>query len=116
MRCAFDFAVFHSFSVELRLDAGLSGVDRPRACPLATNGDESMATFSSAKTIHESADVVRVAAFFPSPQVVEREEPTEVDWEAALPPRGRWPAYLGDLYADNPTVLSVRERGQKPKR
>ena len=29
----------------------------------ATDGDESMATFSSAKTIHESAGVVRVAAF-----------------------------------------------------
>ena len=37
MRHAFSFAVFHSFSVELRLDAGLSGVDRPRACPLATS-------------------------------------------------------------------------------
>ena len=37
MRRAFGFAVFHSFSVELRLDAGLSGVDRPRACPLATS-------------------------------------------------------------------------------
>ena len=38
----------------------------------------------------------------PSPPVVEREDPTEVDWEAALPPRDRWPADLGDLYADNP--------------
>ena len=38
MRRAFGFAVFHSFSVELRLDAGLSaGVERPRACPLATS-------------------------------------------------------------------------------
>ena len=58
-----------------------------------------MATFSSAKTIHKSADVVRVAAF-PSPPLVEREDPTEVDWEATLPTR--WPADLGDLYADNP--------------
>ena len=48
------------------------------------HGDESLATFSSAKTIHESADVVRVAAF-PSPPFVEREDPTEVDWEAAMP-------------------------------
>ena len=37
MRRAFGFAVFHSFSVELRLDAGLSGVDRPHAFPLATS-------------------------------------------------------------------------------
>ena len=37
MRRAFGFAVFHSFSVELRLDAGWCGVDRPRACPLATS-------------------------------------------------------------------------------
>ena len=67
----------------------------------ATNGDESMATNSSAKIIHESAEIVRVAAF-PSPPVVEREDPTEVGWEAALPPRDRWPADLDDLYAGNP--------------
>ena len=66
----------------------------------ATNGDESMAAFSSAKTIYEYADVVRVVAASPSPPLVEREDPTEVDWEAALPTR--WPADLGDLYADNP--------------
>ena len=63
------------------------------------HGDESLATFSSAKTIHESADVVRVAAF-PSPPFVEREDPTEVDWEAAMPVQ--WPADLGDLFANNP--------------
>ena len=64
-----------------------------------THGDESLATFSSAKTIHESADVVRVAAF-PSPPFVEREDPTEVDWEAAMPVQ--WPADLDDLFANNP--------------
>ena len=63
------------------------------------HGDESLATFSSAKTIHESADVVRVAAF-PSPPFVEREDPTEVDWEAAMPVQ--WPADLDDLFANNP--------------
>ena len=63
------------------------------------HGDESLATFSSAKTIHESADVVRVAAF-PSPPVVEREDPTEVDWEAAMPVQ--WPADPDDLFANNP--------------
>ena len=63
------------------------------------HGDESLATFSSAKTIHESADVVRVAAF-PSPPFVEREDPTEVDWEAAMP--AQWPADLDDLFANNP--------------
>ena len=65
------------------------------------HGDESMATFPSAKTIHESTDVVRVAAF-PSPPLMEREDPAEVDWEAAQPPRDQWPADLGDLYANNP--------------
>ena len=63
------------------------------------HSDESLATFSSAKTIYESADVVRVAAF-PSPPFVEREDPTEVDWEAAMPVQ--WPADLGDLFANNP--------------
>ena len=63
------------------------------------HGDESLATFSSAKTIHESADVVRVAAFT-SPPFVEQEDPTEVDWEAAMPVQ--WPADLGDLFANNP--------------
>ena len=63
------------------------------------HGDESLATFSSAKTIHESADVVRIAAF-PSPPFVEREDPTEVDWEAAMPVQ--WPADLDDLFANNP--------------
>ena len=63
------------------------------------HGDESLATFSSAKTIYESADVVRVAAF-PSPPFVEREDPTKVDWEAAMPIH--WPADLNDLFANNP--------------
>ena len=63
------------------------------------DGDESLATFSSAKTIHESDDVVRIAAF-PSPPLVERADPTEVDWEAAMPVQ--WPEDLADLFADNP--------------
>ena len=64
------------------------------------DGDESLATFSSAKTIHESDDVVRIAAF-PSPPLVERADPTEVDWEAAMPVQ--WPEDLADLFANNPT-------------
>ena len=64
------------------------------------HGYESLATFSSAKTIHESADVMRVAAF-PSPPFVEREDPTEVDWEAAMPVQ--WPKDLGDFFASNPS-------------
>ena len=42
---------------------------------------------------------MRVAAF-PSPPFVEREDPTEVDWEAATPVQ--WPADLDDLFANNP--------------
>jgi hypothetical protein len=63
--------------------------------------------------LFESAEIVRVAAF-PSPQVVEREDPTEVDWEAALPPRDRWPADLDKTYT--PAILLVRERGLRSKR
>ena len=65
------------------------------------DGDEALATFSSSKTIHESADVVRIAAF-PAPPVIEEDEASPVDWAPALPPRDRWPADLADLHANNP--------------
>ena len=65
------------------------------------DGDEALATFSSSKTIHESADVVRVAAF-PAPPVIEEDEASPVDWAPALPPKDRWPADLADLHANNP--------------
>ena len=65
------------------------------------DGDEALATFSSSKTIHESDDVVRVAAF-PAPPVIEEDEASPVDWAAALPPKDRWPADLADLHANNP--------------
>ena len=48
------------------------------------DGDEALATFSSSKTIHESADVVRIAPF-PAPPVIEAEEASPVDWASALP-------------------------------
>ena len=57
--------------------------------------------FSSSKTIAECDDVVRVAAF-PALPIVEKEEPTEVDWAAATPPPGRWSKDLGDMFANNP--------------
>ena len=65
------------------------------------DGDEALATFSSSKTIHESADVVRIAPF-PAPPVIEEDEASPVDWAPALPPRDRWPADLADLFANNP--------------
>ena len=65
------------------------------------DGDEALATFSSSKTIHESADVVRIAAF-PAPPVIEEDEASPVDWAPALPPKDRWPADLADLHANNP--------------
>ena len=65
------------------------------------NGDEVLATFSSSKVIHESADVVRVSAF-PEPTAIEPDEASSVDWAAALPPSDHWPADLADLFANNP--------------
>ena len=65
------------------------------------DGDEALATFSSSKTIHESTDVVRIAAF-PAPPVIEEDEASPVDWAPALPPKDRWPADLADLHANNP--------------
>ena len=63
--------------------------------------DEALATFSSSKTIHESANVVRVAPF-PAPPIIETEEASTVDWTSALPPEDQWPADLADLYSNNP--------------
>ena len=65
------------------------------------DGDEALATFSSSKTIHESAGVVRIAPF-PAPPAIEEDEASPVDWAPALPPRDRWPADLADLFANNP--------------
>ena len=65
------------------------------------DGDEALATFSSSKTIHESADVVRVAPF-PPPPVIEEDEASPVDWASARPPKEKWPADLADLHANNP--------------
>ena len=70
------------------------------------DGDETLATFSSSKTIHESADVVRIAPF-PAPPVIEEDEASPVDWTSALPPRDRWPADLADLFANNPSGLQT---------
>ena len=70
------------------------------------DGDEALATFSSSKTIHESADVVRIAPF-PAPPVIEEDEASPVDWAPALPPRDRWPADLADLFANNPSGLQT---------
>ena len=66
------------------------------------DGDDALTTFSSSKTIHESADVVRIAPF-PAPPVIDVDEASPVDWAPALPPRDRWPADLADhLFANNP--------------
>ena len=65
------------------------------------DGDEALATFSSSKTIHESAGVVRIASF-PAPPVIEADEASPVDWASALPPRDQWPADLAGLHANNP--------------
>ena len=65
------------------------------------DGGKAMTTFSSSKTIHESADVVRIAPF-PAPPVIEADKASPVDWASALPPRDQWPADLADLHANNP--------------
>ena len=72
------------------------------------DGDEALATFSSSKTIHESADVVRIAPF-PAPPVIEADEASPVDWASALPPREHWPRDLADLHANNPAGLQTWE-------
>ena len=64
------------------------------------DSDEALATFSSSKTIHESADVVRIAPF-PALPIIESDEASTVDWASALPPRDQWPADLAYLHANN---------------
>ena len=70
------------------------------------DGDEALATSSSSKTIHESADVVRTAPF-PAPPVIEADEASPVDWASAIPPRDQWPADLADLHANNPEAAKT---------
>ena len=63
--------------------------------------DEALATFSSSKTIRESAGIVRIAPFL-APPVIDVDEASPVDWAPALPPRDRWPTDLAGLLANDP--------------
>lgn len=72
-------------------DSEVAGIDDKAKLP----------TFSMVRTLHESDDVVRAAAF-PPPPVVERAEPTNVDWDSAMPPADAWPSSLQDLFEGNP--------------
>ena len=81
-------------------DTELAEIDDDDDSP--TDGGTMLPTFSMAQTLHESADVVRVASF-PPPPVVEASEPTAVDWDAATPPIAYWPSGIRDLFDGNPT-------------
>ena len=84
-------------------DTELAGIDDDDDSP--TDGETKLPTFSMVRTLHESADVVRVASF-PPPPVVEPGEPTAVDWDAATPPIADWPSGIRDLFDGNPSWSS----------
>ena len=68
-------------------DTELAGLDDDDDPP--TDSETKLPAFSMVRTLHESADVVRVAPF-PPPPTVDPGEPTEVDWDAATPPIADW--------------------------
>ena len=83
-------------------DAGYeTETERDGAFDDANYSDESVPTFLSSKMIPECDDVVRVAAF-PTPPVVEKEEPTVAEWAVVTPLPDRWPKDRDDLFANNP--------------
>ena len=87
-------------------DTELAGIDDDDGSP--TDGETKLPNFSMVRTLHESADVVRVASF-PPPPVVKPGEPTAVDWDAATPPIADWPSGLRDLFDGNPAGAQTWE-------